>query len=469
MTKSKYSNIFWHQGVRIFEEEILKGVEGNIRIAHLENDVTKALFNLFEHCSKKVLKSFLKLINIHDSPNTFEFEFQIHDTNKFRNSPHRIMLSIISSSTPQIQNGNNLITHTIPDGAIYSNSKVVLIESKTQSPLYRNQIESHIKNYLGTATEERILTWEDLSETLKTLKKSADKFDSFLIEQFLDFLEMIGIAEFKGFKKDDFEMLDSIGKISDEEYLDYKRIFCKKIDKFMDKLDALVKDDLSKFKYDKRYTKSSSPWSAFYFYDKENDESVNKYPNININYGPYGIELSLNAGTKSAFSYFLEKINKNEQKFNKLISKLKYFDILVVYKIQYRPKNNFIWDFVPGYPKTLKNYNSEELHNDLHTFSNIWNNILTTTIHKMQIGLLRRANHEFYLEGDIEFARKRNPHPNTILKIDKRYQIDFIDSQKEKIIPFFKKEILKLKDLLDFLYEGTEVEKSKNDLTQIPL
>jgi hypothetical protein len=53
----KYSNIFRHQGVRIFEEEILKGKKGRVKVAYLENDVTKALINLFQHCSPKVLKA----------------------------------------------------------------------------------------------------------------------------------------------------------------------------------------------------------------------------------------------------------------------------------------------------------------------------------------------------------------------------------------------------------------------------
>ncbi len=53
----KYSNIFWHQGVRIFEEMILKSKQGQIKVAHLENDVTKALINLFQHCSPKVMKA----------------------------------------------------------------------------------------------------------------------------------------------------------------------------------------------------------------------------------------------------------------------------------------------------------------------------------------------------------------------------------------------------------------------------
>jgi len=60
----KYSNIFWHQGVKVFAESLLKTESGRVKIEHLENDVTKALLNLFEHCTPKILGAFLKLINV---------------------------------------------------------------------------------------------------------------------------------------------------------------------------------------------------------------------------------------------------------------------------------------------------------------------------------------------------------------------------------------------------------------------
>jgi len=73
----KYSNIFWHQGIKVFAENLLKTESGRIKIEHLENDVTKALLNLFEHCNQKVLGAFLKLINVKESPHAFDYDFQI--------------------------------------------------------------------------------------------------------------------------------------------------------------------------------------------------------------------------------------------------------------------------------------------------------------------------------------------------------------------------------------------------------
>ena len=98
----KYSNIFWHQGVKVFEEDIINSEKGRIRVAHLENDVTKTLIN-----------------------------------------------------------------------------------------------------YFGANTTKKTITWESISRKLKSIAIN-DPLDKFLVDQFCDFLELIGIAEFNGFRKSDF-------------------------------------------------------------------------------------------------------------------------------------------------------------------------------------------------------------------------------------------------------------------------
>jgi hypothetical protein len=53
--QSRYSNIFWHEGVKIFGGRMAQSETGRMRIDHLENDVAKALLNLFEHGSRAIL------------------------------------------------------------------------------------------------------------------------------------------------------------------------------------------------------------------------------------------------------------------------------------------------------------------------------------------------------------------------------------------------------------------------------
>jgi hypothetical protein len=76
----KYSNIFWHQGIKVFAENLLKTESGRVKIEHLENDVTKALLNLFEHCNPKVFGAFLKLFNVKESPMHLILNFKLQST-----------------------------------------------------------------------------------------------------------------------------------------------------------------------------------------------------------------------------------------------------------------------------------------------------------------------------------------------------------------------------------------------------
>jgi hypothetical protein len=98
----KYSNIFWHQGVKVFAEDFVANPASRSRIEHLENDVTKAFINLFEHCHRTVLKEFLSMLGVKDHADSFEFGFQIRDTAKYRNHQSRIMLSIIGASCNEL-------------------------------------------------------------------------------------------------------------------------------------------------------------------------------------------------------------------------------------------------------------------------------------------------------------------------------------------------------------------------------
>ena len=151
----KHSNPFWHEGVKIFEERMLETAKGQLRIRHLENDVTKALLNVFEHGTEGVLHSFLRLVGVSDAPASFQYDFQVTDTEAYRRQPRRMMLCIIADSTQVTSNPSYSVDTSRPDGCIFNERTAILIEVKTQSPLVEEQIEGHIRCYLGSATERR--------------------------------------------------------------------------------------------------------------------------------------------------------------------------------------------------------------------------------------------------------------------------------------------------------------------------
>ncbi len=453
---AKYSNIFWHQGIKIFEENLLKTEKGRLKISHLENDVTKSLLNIFQHCDKKTLQSFFKLIGVKDAAESFEFDFQVTNTSKYRIAKNRIMLSIVSSSTPIKSDSSYVVDYSIPDACIFNNNTAILVESKTQSPLLTEQLENHVRQYLGSATNKKLITWEEISEKFKFIANSLSSFDKFLVYQFCDFLELIGLAAFSGFKASDFAMMGSIGQITTEDFLDFKRFFHKKIEKFMHLIDENVQQYLSFKNYDKKIMKITAKdpggWSAFYFYDDDPNIHVNKYPNINFSYQEYGIELSINSEIQDSVNKVLSIIKKDSPKFNDLANKIKDFYISIYYKMQFLPMNNFVWKLIPGYPIKMSNIQGEDVVSEIENFENYWPKFRDTLLFEMKSGIEKHRSNRFFTKNELTFATENNKQkPNYVIRINKQYSVKQIDELKKNVIFFFTQEIRKIVNLVQLI------------------
>jgi len=451
----KYSNIFWHQGVKVFEESLLKTESGRVKIEHLENDVTKALLNLFEHCNHKVLGAFLKLFNVKESPHAFNFEFQITENQTYQQRRNRIYLAIVTESTKTIFDPSYNKSISRPDACIHSENTAILIEAKTQSPLIQEQNDNHIKHFLGTATDTHRITWEMISERLKLLNTDLKGQDRFLVSQFCDFLDLIGVAEFDGFSESDFTMLGSIGKMTTEDFVDFKRIFLKKIEKFMKYLKKDIDPIINTNKYNYYIMKgglnSPETFSAFYFYDESPKTHINKYPNLNFIYSESGIQFTITGEIKSSFKIILRKILEHPEEFSKIANKLKEFNFFLYYKLQFAPMDKFIWNLVPGFPKNMGTFQADDIVSAIKNFEKDWINFKNTTIFQMKSNVLKHFTDKYFNEKEISFAANRNPNPNFAIRIGRRYETEKIDKLGKKIVPHFKKEISKLNKLIDFV------------------
>lgn len=450
----KYSNIFWHQGVKVFAESLLKTESGRVKIEHLENDVTKALLNLFEHCDRKVLKMFLKLIGVKESPQAFDFDFQITENQGYHQMRNRILLAIVTESTKSRSDPYYDKTNCRPDACIFSENTAILIEAKTQSPLIPEQLENYIKQFLGAATETPTITWESIGEGLKFLKKDLKGQDRFLVSQFCDFLDLIGVAEFNGFSKSDFIMLGSLGKVTTEDFIDFKRIFLKKIEKLMTSLEEEIKRILNTKNIATHIMRgrlnSPGAFSAFYFYDENQNTHINKYPNINFIYNESGIQFTVTGEIQSSFNMILSKITDYPEEFSKIAKKLNEFNLFIYYKLQFAPMNNFLWNLVPGFPKKMGTFQADDIISAINNFKNDWIDFKNTTIYEMKTNLLKHFSERFFDEKEIKYAENKNPKPNFAIRIGKRYEAAQIDSLGKKVVPHFKKEILKLKRSIEF-------------------
>jgi len=455
----KYLNIFWHQGVKLFEESLLSTEKGRVRIDHLENDVTKALLNLLQHCkSNIVFKAFLQMLRIHEFHRTFEFDFQVIDSSKYRRQNNRIMLSIVSNFTQRKSQASYIIEQSRPDACIFNKNTAVLIESKTQSPLIQEQVQSHIRHYLGTATKTLTITWEDISDKFQGISGKLPPLDKFLVTQFCEFLELIGIAEFHGFTPSDFSMLGSILTITEEDYLDFKRMLHRKIEKFKNLLYADVKQYIvfknNQLKMMRVTPKSPAIWSAIYFYDDDARIHVNHYPNINFIYTDQGIELAINGETQSSFRLILSKVTEHPDEFESIARQLDDFNFIISYKFQYFPRNNFIWNPIPGFPQAMNKISVKDIMTKKNGLEKDWSDIKNTLIYQMKSGRVRHTSGRVFNSNEIKYAKEHNRQPNYAIRIEKSYTAtDLVKLDKHKLIIFFKNEISRLVDCLKFILQ----------------
>jgi len=437
---TKHSNIFWHEGVKIFGERLLDAEQGRMRVRHLENDVTKALLNVFEHGSPVILKTFLRLLHVKDAPESFGYDFQVTDTDSYRRRVNRIMLAIIADSTQRVSNPKYSAGVSRPDGCIYNDRTAILVEVKTQSPLIAEQLESHVRQYLGTATEQRVITWEDLCAAFQVLRqtKSLSAVDGLLLSQFIGLLELLGIAEFNGFVPSDFEMIGAESRMTPEDWLDFRRQFMRKAEKFTAQLYTMVKDafPFRQLDYYPRSVFRSNPtgWTALYFHDGDRDISPNLYPNINFNYLRTGILLALNSEVQTSMSKVLAAMKRTPREFEEQLRSLSGMRLSIYFKMQYRPQDHFVLKFLPGYPIACQDVEVERVLADLAQLEGDWLRHRRTTLFEMEQGLLVRSSGEQFSAAELRHAATRNPKPKLTLHIEKRYTPERIAAAGKRIV-----------------------------------
>lgn len=212
--EKNYENIFYHQGQKIYDsEKIGDNIE---KITHLENDVTKSFLCLLIHSDntngliQKLLERSIPAPIPADLAllNRPEFIFQVgKKTSGFANKKARYLLVIKSILTEHGSASSGILEdkHSIPDGAIYSDDIVFLIEAKTQSSLDEKQLQYHTKNYLGGSATRLELNWEDIYFDFEKLVNgnTVSQKDKFLTKQFCEYLDILGLGSYK-FNEEDF-------------------------------------------------------------------------------------------------------------------------------------------------------------------------------------------------------------------------------------------------------------------------
>ena len=202
-----------HQNIFYYYRGPSKKTEDSLRDIQIEDNTTKALINLLEFAKRVdyaiLLKSFLKLIDVPQKQIT-SFRLQKHEE-KSR-----------------------------PDGIINFANNKVCVESKVRANLSVEQISRHLKSlsrqdYLLVVTNNktdkltlkklkdarlRYVSWHDIHklclEIINDIRnnKKLSAIVAFL-QEFNNYLEVIVMTEFSGFKDEDFDFWTTL----DDHYI----------------------------------------------------------------------------------------------------------------------------------------------------------------------------------------------------------------------------------------------------------
>jgi hypothetical protein len=190
----------------------------------IENNTTKAFINMLENSSLETQRAVLRKIGINarKSEKRFKYCLQTSDIgfNKYRKRIQRYLLAISRNGKEPIRRGGCGKKDSIPDAWIWSSSTVVLIENKTWTPLLSDQLSRH-KRLLGGKCKFLFRSWRDhVYPAIKEVRRrELNEKDSFLLSEFLRYLEVINMSRFEGFDKQDFMRIYD----DDEEEFNYLR------------------------------------------------------------------------------------------------------------------------------------------------------------------------------------------------------------------------------------------------------
>ncbi|MGH7456619.1 MAG: hypothetical protein ACRENG_35045, partial [bacterium] len=72
-----------------------------------------------------------------------------------------------------------------------------------------------------------------------------------------------------------------------------------------------------------------------------------------------------------------------------------------------------------------------------------------TLLFEMKNDMRKHSTGQFFSEKELKFAQSRNPNPNYVIRIERRYSADEIEQLKDGIVTFLKAEVLKLRNLVE--------------------
>lgn len=311
------------------------------RERQLEDNTTKALINVIEHCDLKVSSEFLQWLGIKTSEKPIcELQRATIGSGSITQKSKRILLAIVpSQETLASRDISSDHTKSRPDAWIYGQDYVILIESKIVGKLDNHQLNRH-KSLLISNDEPVVKTWAEIHNFFKYLIVDPSTKDAWLIQQFTRYLENNGMGGFTGFDAEIFDYFINQGDVDTKRWFrEYMNIFAETLSIQLKHIDAFYEH------YDVGNIKANSMncWIAF----GPSGDRYRKFAHQSVSIDPMGIKVFLNVETQPAVTRLKSCIiNKNES-FRSTVINLGCLDISSIEIIERSQIRASLYDYMP--------------------------------------------------------------------------------------------------------------------------
>jgi hypothetical protein len=251
----------------------------------------------------------------------------------------RLLLALLPrlEFLPLDASGNKASGESRPDAWIVGKDFVVLIESKVLARLDQEQMNQHFRKLLGEDDLPNCLvkTWAEVHRFFLDLRPRLQGLEAWLVQQFAEYLEVIGMNDFSGFRKDFFDYFF----IHDDE--DARKWVKHNMEVFANNiLDELKKStpfyqyvDLGRIKLSDTYC-----WAAF----GNSKEAYRNLAHQTIAADSQGLSIFVNVELKPAVEKLRDKIRNNHLEWRKIMSELHMhsaFSLKVEERVQKQAQN----------------------------------------------------------------------------------------------------------------------------------
>jgi len=341
-----HKNIFYY-----YRTPTRKSEEDFVYDSQIENNTTKSFLNLLEKSTQPIiLKTFLELLATKSVDDKLK-NVNLKDCKfKLQSIPEAASLLkeryvVIISNKPDVSTESKGTGGGKPDAWIYSPSKslIFMVEAKLDSPVYRRQIDGHLAS-CGWKKDVPIVgvRWADIHKAfLKIRNEISSPLDSFLLTEFLQYMEVIGMADFNGFTADDFEFFVNYDP-------EYKQVIRNKITDFAGLIYKGLPSEIKREYCDihmGRILNNDERWAWVVIRKNQKSKDVFKQCNFSteLNRDSLQINTVIRNGKysdkKKPIGVLHDKINNSRDEFIKLLKQFSKDDIsFVIYRRSDRPR-----------------------------------------------------------------------------------------------------------------------------------